>query len=172
MRTRAALVLYTLVALVSIAVATGAASARPARAGDAFKAAWIYVGPDADGGWSQAHDQGRLAVQKALGSKVQTTYKDLGMQLPRISWQQQNVGVEVPSLDQAQPGDVLAFGEPAYHVAIYIGNGKFIHAQNESTGVVISDLSSTYYSSRWYGARRIAYPTKQTTLSNDWARAQ
>jgi basic membrane protein A and related proteins len=42
----------------------------------AYKAAWIYVGPHNDGGWSQAHDQGRLYVQKALGSKVQTTFKE------------------------------------------------------------------------------------------------
>jgi len=42
-----------------------------------YKAAWIYVGPHNDGGWSQAHDAGRLAVQKALGSKVKTTYKEL-----------------------------------------------------------------------------------------------
>ena len=42
-----------------------------------LKAAWIYVGPHNDGGWSQAHDNGRLAVQKALGSKVQTTFKEL-----------------------------------------------------------------------------------------------
>src|SRR3954454_18373724 len=41
-----------------------------------YKAAWIYVGPHQDGGWSQAHDEGRLYVQKALGSKVQTTYKE------------------------------------------------------------------------------------------------
>lgn len=41
-----------------------------------IKAAWIYVGPHNDGGWSQAHDQGRLFVQKALGSKVQTTFKE------------------------------------------------------------------------------------------------
>src|SRR5881392_1304288 len=42
----------------------------------AFKAAWIYVGPHNDHGWSQAHDQGRQYVQKALGGKVQTTYKE------------------------------------------------------------------------------------------------
>jgi basic membrane protein A and related proteins len=42
----------------------------------AFKVAWIYVGPHNDGGWSQAHNAGRLYVQKALGSKVQTTYKE------------------------------------------------------------------------------------------------
>ena len=42
-----------------------------------LKAAWIYVGPHDDGGWSQAHDQGRLYVQKKLGSKVETTYKEI-----------------------------------------------------------------------------------------------
>ena len=52
--------------------ATGTASKQAA-----FKAAWIYVGPAKDGGWSQAHDRGRLAVEKALGSKVQTTFKEL-----------------------------------------------------------------------------------------------
>src|SRR5262249_40523148 len=41
-----------------------------------LKAAWIYVGPHNDGGWSQAHDKGRQYVQKALGSKVKTTYKE------------------------------------------------------------------------------------------------
>jgi basic membrane lipoprotein Med (substrate-binding protein (PBP1-ABC) superfamily) len=41
-----------------------------------FKVAWIYVGPHNDHGWSEAHDKGRLYVQKALGSKVQTTYKE------------------------------------------------------------------------------------------------
>jgi basic membrane protein A len=46
------------------------------RDGTPFKAAWIYVGPHNDGGWSQAHDQGRLYVQQMLGSKVQTTYKE------------------------------------------------------------------------------------------------
>ncbi len=41
-----------------------------------FKAAFIYVGPHADGGWSQAHDEGRMYAQKLLGSAVQTTYKE------------------------------------------------------------------------------------------------
>ncbi len=42
----------------------------------AFKVAWIYVGPHNDGGWSQAHENGRLYVQKKLGDKVETTYKE------------------------------------------------------------------------------------------------
>jgi basic membrane protein A len=51
----------------------------------AFKAAWIYVGPHNDGGWSQAHDQGRLFVQKALGSKVQTTFKENVPEGPQVA---------------------------------------------------------------------------------------
>ena len=38
--------------------------------------AWILVGPHNDGGWSQAHYNGMLYVQKALGSKVRVTYKE------------------------------------------------------------------------------------------------
>jgi basic membrane protein A and related proteins len=68
------------------ALALGAAtsSARTHKQSKVFKVAWIYVGPHNDHGWSQAHDQGRLYVQKKLGSKVQTTYKEnvaLGPQL-------------------------------------------------------------------------------------------
>lgn len=50
-----------------------------------FKAAWIYVGPHNDGGWSQAHDQGRLYVQKKLGSKVETTYKENIPEGPQVA---------------------------------------------------------------------------------------
>ncbi len=41
-----------------------------------YKVAWIYVGPHNDGGWSQAQNAGRLYVQKMLGSKVETTFKE------------------------------------------------------------------------------------------------
>src|ERR671938_1497838 len=70
----------------AVALAIGAAtgSARTHKQSEAFKVAWIYVGPHNDAGWSEAHDKGRLYVQKKLGSKVQTTYKQniaLGPQL-------------------------------------------------------------------------------------------
>jgi basic membrane protein A len=57
-------------------ILTAGAGLGSARTQATFKAAWIYVGPHNDGGWSQAHDAGRLYVQKALGSKVQTTFKE------------------------------------------------------------------------------------------------
>ena len=52
------------------------ATAGSAKRSEVFKAAWIYVGPHDDHGWSQAHDEGRLYVQKMMGSKVATTYKE------------------------------------------------------------------------------------------------
>ncbi len=68
-------VLALTVAVVATLSALTAATAG-ARQSAAYKAAWIYVGPHNDHGWSQAHDAGRLAVQKALGSKVETTFKE------------------------------------------------------------------------------------------------
>ena len=69
----AAFALVIAAAAVALAVGT---SPGTAKSSSAFKVAWIYVGPHNDGGWSQAHEDGRLYVQKKLGSKVQTTYKE------------------------------------------------------------------------------------------------
>lgn len=65
-------VTLAIVALVAVATSTAASGAKTAP----IKAAWIYVGPHNDGGWSQAHDRGRLYVQKKLGANVITTYKE------------------------------------------------------------------------------------------------
>jgi basic membrane lipoprotein Med (substrate-binding protein (PBP1-ABC) superfamily) len=73
-RTKTALA--ALLLTIATVAALVAATAGSAKRTDVFKVAWIYVGPHNDAGWSQAHDDGRLAVQKALGSKVQTTYKE------------------------------------------------------------------------------------------------
>jgi len=61
-------------AVTAVALTVGSGSGSAAKSAP-YKVAWIYVGPHNDHGWSQAHDQGRLYVQNALGSKVQTTYK-------------------------------------------------------------------------------------------------
>jgi len=81
----------SMVALVGLVLTTGVAalvlgvSAGTAGQAVPFKAAFIYVGPHNDGGWSQAHDAGRLYVQKHLGSKVLTTYKENVPEGPAVS---------------------------------------------------------------------------------------
>ncbi|WP_026328487.1 C40 family peptidase [Streptomyces sulphureus] len=69
-------------------------------------------------------------------------FKQVGVDLPRMSQQQSTTGTQV-SVDEAQPGDILYWGGSgsAHHVAVYVGDGKFIGAQNSSTGVVERDLS-------------------------------
>ncbi|GAA0620999.1 C40 family peptidase [Streptomyces crystallinus] len=87
---------------------------------------------------------GKAYVSGATGSSaydcsglVQAAYRQVGIDLPRVSQDQSTAGRQV-SLSNLQPGDVLYWGGAgsAYHVAIYVGGGKFVGAQNSSTGVV------------------------------------
>ncbi|MEU1804951.1 C40 family peptidase [Streptomyces sp. NPDC019937] len=70
-------------------------------------------------------------------SLTQAAFKQVGIDLPRVSQDQSATGTQV-SLDNLQPGDLLYWGGSgsAYHVGVYIGGGKFIGAQNPSTGIV------------------------------------
>ena len=85
-------------------------------------------------------------------------YKNFGVSLSRSSKGQINDGVAV-SKDELQPGDRVVFnnsGNSAIgHVGIYIGGDSFIHSANPRQGVVITSLSSSYYSKRYVGARRV-----------------
>ncbi|MFJ6496886.1 NlpC/P60 family protein [Streptomyces virginiae] len=73
---------------------------------------------------------------------VQAAYRQAGISLPRMSQAQSSAGTSV-SLSALQPGDILYWGSKgsAYHVAIYVGGGKFVGAQNPSTGIVERNLS-------------------------------
>ncbi len=72
-----------LVAVLAVAASASAGTAK--RAADPVKAAWIYVGPHNDGGWSQAHDEGRLYVDKKHGAMVKTTYKENVPEGPQVA---------------------------------------------------------------------------------------
>jgi cell wall-associated NlpC family hydrolase len=58
---------------------------------------------------------------------VQRVLADLGIDAPRVVSTQQNIGVQVPSLAEAQPGDLIVTNN-ADHIVIYAGNGQIIHA--------------------------------------------
>ncbi|MDY3859836.1 MAG: SH3 domain-containing protein [Candidatus Limivicinus sp.] len=85
---------------------------------------------------------------------VYYVYSQFGYTLNRVACDQANNGVAVTEL---QPGDILCFySGSSYigHVGIYIGDNKFVHAQNSATGVVVTELAG-YYATRGYEARRI-----------------
>src|SRR5215831_9866801 len=87
------------VALAVVALALGVSGAGSAAQGASpYKVALILVGPHNDGGWSQAHYDGMQYVQKALGSKVQTTYKEKiapGAQMDQTIQSLQNQGYQM-----------------------------------------------------------------------------
>ena len=66
---------------------------------------------------------------------TQSVYKSFGYSIPRSSTSQRSAGREVSYAD-AEPGDIICY--PG-HVAIYIGNGKIVHASSAKTGIKISN---------------------------------
>jgi peptidoglycan DL-endopeptidase CwlO len=74
---------------------------------------------------------------------VQNVYHDFGVDLPRVSRDQAQVGTPVASLDEAQPGDLLAFGSPVHHIAIYAGDGQMVEAPHTGANVRVTDVYET-----------------------------
>ena len=57
-----------------------------------------------------------------------------------------------------QPGDLVFFntlGARHSHVGVYVGDGRFVHASNERTGVRIDHLSNRYYAKRFEGGQTL-----------------
>lgn len=63
-------------------------------------------------------------------------YEQFGIDLYHYDLSQQEQGYSVASLDEALPGDLVFYQG---HVAIYIGDGKIVHAANPEDGTIISN---------------------------------
>ena len=69
---------------------------------------------------------------------TQQVMLNFGYSIPRTAAAQSGVGSSV-SLNNLQPGDLLFYGSGYIgHVAIYIGDGKIVHASTPSTGIIVS----------------------------------
>lgn len=86
---------------------------------------------------------------------VQYVYRNFGISLSRTSEQQYQNGVSV-SRGDLKPGDLVFFhtySSGASHVGIYVGNNTMINSS--SGGVSYDDMTNSYWSSRYLGARRV-----------------
>lgn len=88
---------------------------------------------------------------------VRYVYASVGIRLPRVTRDQARAGSGVPlDFDAFRPGDLLFFasdGRTIDHVAIYVGDGRIIHAPNRSDRVRYDDLEGP--GGRWYRERLV-----------------
>ncbi|MGX7681862.1 NlpC/P60 family protein [Jatrophihabitans sp. DSM 45814] len=79
-------------------------------------------------------------------------WRAAGVSMPHLASDQQNMGTPVDK-SQLRPGDLVFFGSPAYHVALYMGSGMVIQAPNSGDVVKISPLAgmSSYSSATRLG---------------------
>ncbi|PFP28711.1 hypothetical protein COJ96_13535 [Bacillus sp. AFS073361] len=81
---------------------------------------------------------------------TQYVFRHIGISLPRVSRDQQDVGTSISPYN-VQKGDLIFRGNPAHHVGIYIGGGKYIHAPQ--TGDVVK--IAAYNPSKFTTAARV-----------------
>lgn len=91
---------------------------------------------------------------------VYFVFNKVGLSLPRAMVDQIRAGTRIAAAD-LQPGDLVFFQNTSKrgisHISIYIGNGKIVHAANERTGVLVSDLWSAYWAAHYAGSVRVIH---------------
>lgn len=133
-----------LIALAATAATLSFAAA--AQAQEKLKACWVYVGPIGDFGYSYQHDQGRLAVEKQFGDKVETAYLE-------------NVA-EGPDAERAferlaRQGCKIIFGtsfgfmDAEVKVAAKFPDIKFEHATGYKMGDNLGIYNARFYEGRY-----------------------
>lgn len=94
-------------------------------------------------------------------------FKQMGVKLARVSSAQYKQGTPVAK-SQLKPGDLVFFNtlgkNKVSHVGIYLGDGKFAHASS-SKGIRTDQLNSSYYKSKYVGAKRILSKTGYSTFA-------
>lgn len=86
-------------------------------------------------------------------------YGKFGYSIQRTASYQYTYSGTPVDFDALQAGDLVFFHKPKAseigHVGMYIGDGLFVHAASSKSGIKVSSLYSTYYSSVYAGAKRI-----------------
>ncbi len=72
---------------------------------------------------------------------VQWAFRQVGILLPRTTWQQARAGSAVPFF-ALMPGDVVVVNPDGSHEGIYAGGGMLLNAHSDGIGVVLTPLSA------------------------------
>lgn len=94
---------------------------------------------------------------------------EAGIVLPRTSREIAAVDAPKISRDDLQPGDLLFFGRRhrVNHVAIYVGNGRFVNAPDTGGTVRLDHLDGYYWRDHYLFAKRVLTPRARAALAAD-----
>ncbi len=93
---------------------------------------------------------------------VGRVYEELGVALPRTT---RELWTSLTPVSEPQPGDLVFFsfsGNGVDHVGIYLGDGRFVHANSLENRVMIEPLDAPWYRRVYLGARRVT-PAARTS---------
>lgn len=142
-------------------VAAPASAPAPAPKPEPLKAAWVYVGPVGDAGWTFAHDQGRKAVEAEFGDKVATTFVE---KVP------EGADAERVIRDLAAQGNKVIFAtsfgfmEPMLKVAAEFPDVKFEHATGYKTAPNMRIYDAKFFEDAYLAGVVAGKMTKTNTL--------
>ena len=145
--------------LVGLGLALVAATA--ARADEPLKIAFVFLGPIGDGGWTYQTNQGRLALEKALGTKIKTTYVE---NVP------ESADAERVLRQLAVDGNKLIFacsfgyGESVLKVAKMFPNVHFEHVNGFKTAPNVVDYQPRFEEGFYLLGIVAGHMTKSNTL--------
>ncbi len=133
-------VLYTTAAAAALMLATvNAAQA------EKLKACWVYVGSVGDFGWTFQHDQGRKAVEAALGDQVETAFVE------NVSEADAERPIERLARENCKIIFTTSFGfmEPTLKVAAKYPEVKFEHATGFKTADNVTTYNAKFHEGRY-----------------------
>jgi len=141
--------------------AAAAPASAPAPKAEPLKAAWVYVGPVGDAGWTYAHDQGRKAVEAEFGDKVKTTFVE---KVP------EGADAERVFRDLATQGNKIIFAtsfgfmEPMLKVAAEFPDVKFEHATGYKTAPNMRVYDARFFQDAYVSGVIAGGMTKTNTI--------
>ena len=145
----------------ALAVASAVAVVASTGAVAQLKVGFIYVGPISDHGWTYRHDVGRLAIEKAFGNKVKTSYVETvkeGADAERVIRQLASTGHGLIFTTS------FGYMNPTVKVAKRFPKVKFEHATGYKRGKNVSTYAARFYEGRTVAGLIAANMTKSNII--------
>ena len=120
--------------------------AAQAQAPAPLQACFVYVSPVGQAGWTYQHDQGRQAMEQALGARVRTRTVENVAEGPDSERVMRDLAVQGCGLIVASSFGYL---EPALKVAAEFPAVRFAHAGGYKTAPNLVTYNARYYEARW-----------------------